>query len=238
MSTVERFRVRKDNQTWADEGPDLLRVRKNARKQLVAVMADRHSDWYTRKVKDDGTKTEWVGPISKFEALALFDGSSLAGIDLVFGYAKPENHPKPVVIVKRERVVIKKLDNCSPATSLAHSLVEHQFPHLSMSGAYSYRQVSGSSSWSDHAWGTAFDETEHPPDTPNDKTLDWVARMGRSGCMNYDYALGSQNGHVVMVSAPDFDVVPSGAASTHLWHVHTSVVDHHGIRPPRTGGVW
>lgn len=238
MATINRYRFKAAPKNWTDPGPDLLRPEANARQMLSAALGNKLLDgWYVRKNRNV-VKGKWNGPLRRFEVMELFDSWGTQTVEFIVGREKPGKGPEALYVVRREVVKIDSISNCSPGTSLVHSLIHKQFPRIKLSGAYVYKQISGSSSWSDHAWGTAIDETESPPQPTNDETLDWVSRMGQSGLMDYDYALGSRNGRVVQASAPDFRVVSSSASSSHLWHVHISIVDHNGAKPPRSGGVW
>jgi len=231
MATTTRYRVRTATKTFASAGPDLLRTRANARRQLSADMGQEHFGWYFRL--EDG---KWSDKVSKNDALLRFD-TWKSKLDLVFGREDSKTKKVvPKIITRREDVSLIPTPDCSAKVILGRSLIEHQYPRVQFAGGYVYKQIAGSSSWSDHAWGDAIDMTENPPEPTNDETFDWTTRMAASGNMDYDYALGSRKGRVVQSSAPDFKVVPSSAASSHLWHVHISFVDHHGQRPPHTGG--
>lgn len=235
-----RFRVRKSGHTFQDRGPDLLRPRANARQRVRAIMAERTQAWSFRTVLADGSHTAESTPLSRHAVLVRYDewaakpGRARDFVLLHRGDAQ--------IVVRHERVRRLALENTSPATIVLHSLIAHQFPKLKMAGAYLFRQISGSSDWSDHAWGTAIDESAagvgNEVET-NAETTDWLSRMGKSRCCSFDYALGcSRGGQVVSVAAPDYDIEPSGAAASHKWHAHISETDHDGRRPPRSGGVW
>jgi hypothetical protein len=148
----------------------------------------------------------------------------------VFQVAKGKDH-ELLAVVKHERVAFMDLAHCSRETSVLWSLVHHQFPQVILSGAFFFRQVANSDDWSDHAWGTAIDTS--PRGMTNDELFDWVVRTCRERIVDADYIIGSIDGKVRSASAPGFDIVPSGAAVSHTWHVHTSVVDHDGAKPPR-----
>lgn len=230
----DRFRVRGMNHQYNEPGPDLLREQGNARARVRALIAQRHDGWTAVAVKADGTRLPQTEPMSKAEALDVFDHwAHEPTATLVLSH-----RGEPAIGARYERVEKIETPNCSPDTVLNRSLIAHQFPHARYAGGYVYRTVKDSESWSDHAWGTAIDDSENPPDPTNDELTDWCARMGRAGCMHFDYLLGSEHGKVVQVSAPDYAAEPSTAASSHLWHVHMSVVDHDGRKPPRQGGVW
>ena len=226
----QRFRVRKEGQTFADRGPDLLRQRNNAVDKIAALMGMNHFGWSILKNGDESPT------MPKAEALQAFVRWT--------GHAKPDDTIRFIheshqnIAVRYAPVKLLAMADCSPATILLHSLVHEQFPTIKFAGGYVYKKIEGTESWSDHAYGTAFDETENPPQVKNDDVLDWLARMGRANCTAFGYALGSRDGKIVEVYSPDYDIEPSGAASSHLWHVHVSVVNHHGVKPPHEGGVF
>lgn len=230
-----RFRVRRAALTWQHRGADLLRTEEHARKALRGQLGHAMDGWYVRKASDTGDKGEWSGPMTRADVLDAYDAWQQRNVKFQVG-RMGQVHPEMTHEVLAVEIDVVALPHCTPATNLAHALVNAQFPDVIDSGAFLYRQIDGSSAWSDHAWGTALDESQNvkaKPPVLNDAVFDWVARMGRSGDMEYDYALGSRQGDVMQVTAPDFNVEPSGAASSHLWHVHISVVDHDGRKPPR-----
>ena len=236
VKTIDRFRVHGKGKTFNDAGPDLLRKRSNARRQVSADMGPLvHDGWFVRRITD-GAKTEWSGPMSKHDALAKFDAWKLLADGFVLGREDAHGVVEAHVVIQHEEVRIIDTADCGPETILGRSLIEHQFPGIKFAGGYVYKQIDGSSSWSDHAYGDAIDETENPPKVQNDDVLDWCARMGATGNMEFDYALGSRDGHVVETVAPDFHIAPSTAASSHLWHCHISFINHHGVKPGHVGG--
>lgn len=230
MATTTRIRVRSAGKNWNQPGPDLLRTRGNARKTLSNNMGGAHDGWYTRL--EGG---QWSDRSSKHEVLVRFDHWR-SGKDLVIGRKNDGGTIIGKLVTKREVVKLIPTPNCSRLVVLGRSLIEHQFPKVIFAGGYLYRQIDGSTSWSDHAWGDAIDESANPPEPTNDETFDWVTRMAKSNNLDYDYALGSKNGKVVTSGAPDFNVQSSSASTTHLWHVHISFVDHNGNKPPHEGG--
>lgn len=236
---MNRYRVRRAGQPWTAEGPDLLRKRANARGTLRALLGrPSPTGWFVRKEDAEGNRTEWIGPMPKVEALEKFDAWEGARPIIQFGRVD-DGEVRAKVVVKLEDVPLLPLPNCSPETRELHSLVHYQFPKVVHSGDYLYRQIKGSDWWSDHAYGTALDES--PRDgMPNDDLFTWEVRMFRSG--NADspdgYVIGSIKGRVMEASWPDWSIEPSDAASSHTWHVHTSLRDHDGVKPPRQGGVF
>jgi hypothetical protein len=235
MATRSRFRVRPASKGWNTKGPDLLRTKDDARRQLSSILgpAEELNRVYV-KVGDG----KWRSVTGKGSALDRFDDWTGAGTTFMVS-EKIDDRYEPRAVVQHESVRVIPLDNCSPNTSWVWSLIKHQFPQIEFGGGYVWKQVSGSTSWSDHAWGTAVDAVSDPEHgVRNDDVMDWVARMGAGRHMDYDYALGSRRGVVVKAVAPGFVIEPSTASTSHLWHVHVSETDHDGRRPPRTGGVW
>jgi len=228
---MDRFRV-------SGGGSDLLRPEANARRTLAGrLMVAQAVNLHTRHERLDGTKTEWKPAVNRGEALDRFDRFAAAfaadrvGDRFVVAHEKKDGSKVVLAAVNGEDVKILALTGCSPATSQCWSLVKHQFPDVIFAGGLVSKQISGTTDWSDHAWGTAFDSTQGAK-TTNDEQFEWLVRMARAGCTDFDYLLGSRAGRVVESYAPDFDIESSGAASSHLWHIHASVVNHHGARPP------
>ena len=223
---MNRFRVRGDGQPWTLNGPDLLRTRENATKRVRALVGE------PDKLKEPEVNGEAVR--GKGEVMDRFEEWRPKSKGDIFRVTEIRRGERAVsAIVRFEPVPIIDLRNCSPKTIENHSLLEYQFPGVVHSGGYLFRQISGSSEWSDHAWGTATDDSQSAT-TPNDRVTDWCARMARAGLMDFDHLYGSRDGKVVRVVAPDFDIEPSSAAASHLWHVHISYTDHDGRKPPQT----
>lgn len=231
MTTTNRFRIKAASKKFTDPGPDLLRHRANARKHLSSSMAGELQGWYTKR--EGG---EWSERSTKHDALVKFDAFK-GGPDLVLGRKGGDGKISPKFVASHESVTLIPTDRCGRGTILVRSLIEHQFPHIIFAGGYVYKLIEGTTDWSDHAWGDAIDETENPgAGVHNDEVFDWITRMGKAGCMDFDYALGSSKGKIVTSGAPDYSVSPSSAASSHEWHVHISIIDHHGQKPPHEGG--
>lgn len=235
---MDRYRLRRAGQMTNSRGPDLLRLRGNVHRGLKAALGEPRGGWYTRKA-GKGITTEWVGPLTKAQVVERFAAWRHVDLDqFIVGRKRPGATPEARIFVEFEGVPRLALANSSPATETFWSLLKHQFQGIKFAGAYVFKETSPGF-WSDHAWGTAVDGTENPPaDVQNDETTDWSRRMALSGNVEFDYLLGSRRGEVVKVVAPDFDVEPSGASSSHEWHIHVSVTDHDGSKPPRQGGVF
>ena len=226
MSNISRFRVRPASKVFTDPGPDLLRDRGNATNQVAQIMGKRLAGWTLITANAQGEQSKPGPRVSKAKALDLVDRWCRDPTTMLLLH----HWGKAAIALRYERVQLIPTANCTPGTVLVRSLIEHQFPRAIFSGGYVYKE-SYSGYWSDHAWGTAVDMTENPPEPTNDETFDWLVRMAQAGCVEYDYALGSQNGHVMKSEKPGYEPMSSDADSGHLWHVHTSVVDHGGSRP-------
>jgi hypothetical protein len=238
MDTFKRYRVKAAHKTWDDAGPDLLRKRADA-EQAVGKMflpGARHLRVRTRNADDSWT--EWSQPMSRKRMLRRLHGWEPRGDLFQIGKGK-DGEVEVAAVVKVEHVRYIELPNSSPDTCVTWSLIHHQYPNVIMAGAYFYRQVDGSDSWSDHAWGTALDGTPRGKGATNDSLYDWQVRMGKTGNLPvHGYILGSKGGKVKRANAPGFRSLPSSASTSHLWHNHDSIVDHDGRKPPRQGGVW
>lgn len=225
---LKYYSVKGPTKRWSDHGPDLLMTRPDARRKLRDKIREKSGPFFYKIGNRDFIKVE-----TRAEVLDAFDSWRSEE------YFKVASGTKDSVVmtVRRYRVPFLELANCSPETSVVHSLIQFRFPGIKFAGGYVWKETSPGV-WSDHAWGTAVDETENPSaGVLNDDVTDWVARMRRAGFMQFDYALGSRRGDVVIVRS-DGSISPSSASDSHLWHVHVSVVDHDGRKPPREGGVW
>lgn len=239
------YRVRSDAKTWTDNGPDLLRPHRNAQRAVMALVGDAGmgGQLFTRRSAADGL-TEWAAAPNRATAMdrwrAWTRGASDGDTFQIGAKATPRSRMRLLAVTRYDKVAKVDIAHCSPATVRIHSLVRHQFPKSIPSGGFLYRPVEGarqpdgSAYWSDHAWGTALDESMNAKEgVSNDEITSWVSRMGREGCIEYDYALGSIDGKVKSMSAPGYELKPSSAAISHTWHVHISVQDHDGRKPPR-----
>lgn len=229
--SIHRFRVRTPDQGWEVHGPDLLRTKPNAARTMLD-MVPRH-----RKIEVRYGALDWR-PVKRGDLLATFDGWKGANLFVVAVLGRVTGRRHVVSVVQHVEVPLLDLGpEESGSTKQAWSLFKAQYPAARFGGAYVYKETSPGY-WSDHAWGTAVDVTENRPEgVTNDAVTSWASRMAASGNLVFDYALGSMGGRVVQVNA-NGGIVPSGAADSHLWHVHVSVIDHDGRKPPRTGGVW
>lgn len=225
---MKRYRVRKANQNWDAEGPDLLRTRVNSIRAIRGLIQPaQNANWYIRREEAKGFE-DWAGPMSKAEAVNKYENWSPSKKKLTFQMGRKNKGGKiePVIVAQYEAVQDLNI-GCSAGAEAIHSLVQHQFPNVKFAGGYVCKQILGSSSWSDHAWHDAVDESFY---SANDKGTWWSVRMARSGNMDFDYLLGSREGKVGMSAAPDYGWDPGGPSS-HTWHVHYSFRDHDGRNP-------
>jgi hypothetical protein len=232
---VKRFQLKPGSKRWNDPGPDLLRPRDNARARLRALLGPPAHLKEPHYQIDD---RDWTEVDDKAAMLEAFDAWKPEADGALFTAAEMRNGQRRVIgVVRLEQVEVVPLEHCSPETAEVHALLRHAFPGSVFSGGYVWKETSPEV-WSDHAWGTAFDRTANPPAATNEAMTDWLARMGRARCCAFGYLLGSRDGQVVQAGDPDYELEPSSASSSHLWHVHCSVVDHDGRKPPRQGGAW
>lgn len=235
---IRRYRTRAADQTWTAAGPDLLRRRDTARAAAVALLpltAGRGGVFVGRAVRDDpevpwreigerrSQVDRWLGP--RLEVLEV-------GARVQIGIRRWEA-VEARAVVRCDAVKVDDLTNATAGAELTNALIEAQFPASLFAGCYACRRVSGSSSWSDHAWGDAIDRTA-ADGAPNDATTEWVARMAAAGELPAAQILGSRSGRVVEARRRligSWKLLPSSASTSHLWHVHVSIREHSGTPP-------
>lgn len=224
---MKRYQVRAPSKSWSDKGPDLLRHIDNAQAQLRTLL-DRVHGYYVREAGADWGERLDRGPaIRSLETWnPAKDGAILQIGRMVDGKIVP------VAIVRYADVKFIELANCTRDTSVGWSLVHYAFPNVVFAGGYVYKETFPGF-WSDHAWGTAFDGTPRGAGVTNDGLFDWSVRMAASGNMECDMIIGSKGGKVHNACAPDWAIRPGGGDDSHEWHVHYSIVDHDGAKPPR-----
>lgn len=229
MSTIPRFRVKDDSKQWTDEGPDLLRQRPNAHKQL-AVIIGVHGENNLMYRKHTATGwTKWSDPMSKFKLMNAFD--EWGGNDgVIFQVGAQKNKDITIIAeVKSCEVPHITLPDVHEGCNIIWSLIKYQFPQTEFAGGFVCEEISPGYT-SDHSWKDAIDAT--PPTGTNDILFSWNVRMCQSGCMDAQQILGSRNGSVVNAESPDWQVGMGGADSSHLWHNHIGYVNHHGANSP------
>lgn len=229
MASVSRFRVRRPDETWSDEGPDLLRTKDNALVAMKNIMGIVPRLYVHRKRLENGSMTPWSRPYSRSETLEFFRVWN-PGFNSVFHVATEKLAP----VTSSAKVVVALVDegNISGNTQLANSLLKAQFPESVFSGGFVCKETTPG--WtSDHAWRDAVDRS---PNTAkglkNDHIFSWGVRMSRSGCWQMAYIIGSLGDRVMTAQSPDWIMHPSDAAISHTWHTHFSIVDHNGANSP------
>jgi hypothetical protein len=232
---MRRFQVRAHEKEWTDRGPDLLRTREGAGR-AVGDLLERRTAYVGRVVHRNESAAPWVEIGRRAKALKWLDQAlegAHAGDRILIGCRKWGETPDIRAVVRVTEVPCEHLDGATPGTELVDALYKAAFPTSKFAGAYVCKQIEGTSQWSDHAWGDAIDRTSSPT-APNDALTDWGARMAADGAMPVAYLLGSQNGKVVQAEKRligSWKLKPSTAASSHLWHVHVSIVKHTGTPP-------
>ena len=217
-----RFRVKNAAKVWGDKGPDLLRKKENALDQLRGIVEPGTPDLAT--AAGDGARKPADSRLQVFDRFAHFCADPKDD-ELFKVFSKNEL----IAVSKVERIPVVDAGGAHAGSDLAWSLIKVQFgAKVTFAGGFVCKEQPNGP-WSDHAWLDAIDATFG--EALNDEGTDWVARMRQTGNMDFDFALGSRGGKVVQVYR-DGDVQPSGASTSHLWHVHISVVDHDGARPP------
>jgi hypothetical protein len=215
---MKRYHVRADGKTWGEKGPDLLRTSGSAVKQVHEL----GEPAATSKRQHDGT---WSEPKALDrdlpQRLAYLRGGDVLRIE--------NKNGQPVAFVKAAEFLIQEFSGATARAELVNALMTQGDPSSEFAGIYVCKQIAGTNPpvYSDHAWGDAVDRSNGH----NDLLFDFVVRMARAGLMEVAYVIGSQGGKVVSADAPDYAVNAGGGDSTHLWHVHVSVVKHSG-RPP------
>lgn len=230
--TVKRYQVKAAAKSWTDQGPDLLRPEDNAVTTLSGIMGNTGTkEWRWRRTKADGSFTKWTQPMGKLVVLEAFKKWDAAD-GKVFQVGKGKTQVRARAMARTE--IVKLVDRgIDPGATLLAALVHHRFPNIDFTGGAVCKIISGTwNDWSDHSWKDAIDEGSASDGVDNDAVFDWVVRMAVSNCTVFDYAIGSRNGMVMKAVAPDYTVERSTASTTHLWHVHVSIVDHGGARPP------
>jgi hypothetical protein len=237
---MRRYQVALEGKDWDSRGPDLLRRRENAVDATLELCRDRRETWVGRVIRTKAAGVEWqtIGKRRRLEAW-LSDAleSAPAGSRIQVGFRRWDDVVVRAVVRTRE-VEIAELVGANAGVEITNALLAAAFPTSIFAGGFVCKQIDGSSSWSDHAWGDAGDRTQNEPKAPNDALTDWLARMAATGNVPIapaGYLLGSKDGRVVEAKrrvVGSWALTPSSASSSHLWHVHYSTRDHNGARPP------
>lgn len=232
---MKRYQVKVKNKSWDDPGPDLLRTQANAIQAARQIFPKSSHLWW-RKQKASGEFFPWrhIGGQKAMtdwlkEALpSLNDGQ----IGQICGGTKKRASGRARTVVRGANIPIIDLDNATGLAEQAYSLAKYRFGDVRFGGAFVCKRISGTSSWSDHAWGDAVDLTEALDGSPsNDQIFNWVVRMAKENLLAAEMIIGSVNGSVAVSRAPSFDISMGGADNSHLWHTHISCRLHSGIPP-------
>jgi hypothetical protein len=232
---MRRYQARAKQKTWVEAGPDLLRKLEGA-VGAVADLLPRRADFVGRVTRGEN-EGEWQ-PLGKRrrnveewlrEALpTLPPGNGLVAV----GVRKWATNDIRAVVRSRE-VRVEALAGATTAAEVTNALLAEAPVESIFAGAFVCKQIDGSTSYSDHAWGDAVDRTTHTPGD-NDALTSWAARMAKARELPVSQILGSQGGHVVEARRRVFGnwaLNGSSASSSHLWHVHVSCREHDGIPP-------
>jgi len=231
---MRRYQVKAESREWTDPGPDLLRARAGAVAAATGLLKWRRV-YVGRRLRANGGGAEWRelgGKRAVREWLETALATMRDGDRAQIGERRWEAVEIRAVVRARE-VPVVELENATPAVEITNGLVETAFPGSLFAGAFVCKRVSGSSSWSAHAWGDALDRTSSAT-APNDAITDWSARMARAGELPVVQILGSRSGVVVEARERligSWSLKPSSASDSHLWHVHYSAGWHTGIPP-------
>lgn len=227
-----RFQT-KDSPTkdWNEKGPDLLRTRKNARRRIKDDLAEHGGNWYVRIKVGQNPWKAWTGPHDRSEILEAFDDWSpkdgtLAQWGRKIDGGKVEAKGAVRVVV----VDVVHRSGCTDETDKVVALMEAGFPPGVYGGTFVCKTVSGSSTYSQHAYGAAYDHSAYEK---NDEATDWTLRMVRENreddiVLPVWQVLGSKNGNAGNASNGDGDWIgdfpwtAGGVDSSHEWHVHVS----------------
>lgn len=231
---MQRWQVSVKQKSWTDPGPDLLRTRPNAIAQVLSLLSGR-GHWWWRKQRTSGDWYDWRRIGDRKAVAAWLQDSLLTLNDGQFGQlglGTARESPASVrVVIRGCGIPIPDLTGATGKAELAHGLTRYRFPDVLFGGSFVCKRISGSSSWSDHAWGDAVDWTENPSaGVRNDDIFDWELRMASEGLTPLELLIGSRDGTVVSAEAPSWNVV-TGGASSHEWHTHGSCVRHTGVPP-------
>ena len=141
-----------------------------------------------------------AGPVDRAELLEAFDDWAPNDLALAqYGRKQADGSGYNVAGVVRCRVIaIPERSGTTAETDKAIALCEAAYPAGAFGGAFVCKQISGSSSWSQHAYGRAYDHSAY---AANDACTDWCLRMARENAegdvlLPVNQVLGSQGGRV------------------------------------------
>lgn len=228
---MRRWQVKQNpDKAWGDNGPDLLRTRENARRLIKDELSGNDGGWHVSTAPPGGDWRAWDGPYKRAEVLEAFDGWNPGdGARARWGRKQSDGTGYTQKGAVRCAVInVTAHNGCTDHTDTVIALCEYHNPGAAFGGAFVCKQVSGSSSWSQHAYGRAFDHSAYED---NDRDTDWCCRMARE---NRDgdiqlpvwQVLGSKGGKAGNAGGGNwvgaFDWRAGGVDDSHEWHVHLS----------------
>ena len=236
---MRRWQVKGNpSKAWGDKGPDLLRTKANASAAIKRDLGDKGTGWYARVNLRDGFGP-WQGPVDRAELLEAFDDWAPGDLAIAqYGRKQGDGSGYDVAGVVRCRVIaVKDHAGTTADTDKVIALCEAAYPQGAFGGGAVCKQISGSSSWSQHAYGRAYDHSAY---AANDALTDWALRMARENAegdvlLPVNQILGSQGGRVGNASAPfvgPWAWRQGGVDSSHLWHGHFSTGKTQGTGVP------
>ena len=229
---MRRFQFKADPaKPWGDAGPDLLRTRKNARRALDGDLgAD--AGWFVRVTDRTGDWRPWTGPHTKAAVLEAFGGWNPADkVQAQYG-RKVEGKTEARGAVRCRVIEVRDYANSTPQTNTVIALCKTFNPSAAFGGAQVCKRVAGSSTYSQHAYGKAYDHSAY---ARNDRDTDWALRMARLNRADdvvfpVWQVLGSKAGRAGNASGDTstgvgpYEWKNGGVDDSHEWHVHISTI--------------
>ena len=215
---------------WNDAGPDLLRTTANAKRELKEDLGEHAGGWWVSVDTGKGF-TPYDGPHDRDEILRAFENWKPGDGDRARWARKQADgsgFTDPKGVVRCAVIDVATHNGCSDHTDTVIALCERHNKGAAFGGAFVCKQVSGSSTWSQHAYGAAFDHSAYDA---NDRDTDWCLRMARENrdgdiVFPVNQVLGSKNGKAGNAGGGnwlgDFTWHNGGVDDSHEWHVHLS----------------
>jgi hypothetical protein len=229
---VLRFQTKSNpSKEWKDPGPDLLRTRKNAKARIKDDLAEYGAGWYVRIKVGENPWKAWTGPHERAEILDAFQDWNPKDQTYAQWGRKPADGKVEAKGAVRARVIdVPHRSGCTENTDKVVAILEAGFPAGVYGGTMVCKQISGSSSWSQHAYGRAYD---HSCYEKNDAGTDYAIRLARENReddiqLPVWQILGSRDGRAGVADNGDGDWIGDfgwsfgGCDSSHEWHIHVS----------------
>lgn len=223
---MNRFNVKTPKQDWTAKGPDLLRTRPSALAVTDDVIA-KLGPFDMRTTKAEGW-TPWRDVGLKAPALDVLD-RWCRSVKRDMERAQLRGKDGTILVGVRANVItVKPYPNATDRANECWALYHRAWPTCAFGGIYSCRKVSGSSSYSAHAWGDAVDVSYGPVPL----VFDWGRRMAAAGQLRVVQVIGTLDGKVErQAKASAWKVEPYSGNGSHLWHVHNTCTNHSGVPP-------